>query len=276
MPSADSNKPDKDSDEPETIFDLHPRQDDSRAPEPELPAPQPRQETPPEPQYSTRGVPPLMPLPQPRKEKKDPEPAGQERYDFFLEDKPKKKKSANPLKTSRGGQNSQFMRIVIVAAGFVLVLILLAVVINAFRSSNNKANAGLSSLVVTQQEIIRISDDADEKLRTTAMKNFAKTAKNTTLSAQQDLKSYLALHGVKINEKQLEASADPENDKVLAAAEAADTYDSTYKKTMESMLDDYHASLAASAGAAATEEEKELLNNDVDSVQLLQVMIAQQ
>lgn len=224
-------------------------------------------------EYQTRGAPPLMPLPQQAKEKKDSDPADEQRYDFFLEDKPKQKQSGLALPAAASG--SKLMRIVIVAAGFVLLLILVAVVLTALRSGSNQASANLNSLIFTQQEIIRLSGNADEKLQTTAMKNFAKTTENTTITAQQELKTYLTQNGVKFDEEALAAYADADNDKVLEAAEAADTYDSTFRKTMGTILNDYHGSLVRLAKAAGTTSEQEMLAEYVESARLLQVMASQ-
>ena len=190
------------------------------------------------------------------------------RYDFFLDpDKPKKA----PV----SGVDAGFKKILILAGGFIAVLIFAAIVLTASRS-NNDAAITLSYLITTQQNIINTSDTAKTSLNSTSLVNFATTAKVSTKSDQNKMIAYVASRGIKTDPKTLQAFSDPKVDEALKAAAAAGTYDATFRKTMQTMLTDYAANLKKIHDLSTVESERDITKKDSEAVTLLLRMLGQQ
>ncbi len=187
------------------------------------------------------------------------------RYDFFL-DPEKPKKSLKPA------IDSTFKKILILAGGFILVLIIASVMLSISRS-NKSATATLSTLVTTQQNIINTTDAALPSLGSTSLVNFATTAKITTASDQKQLIAYIAERGVKYDPKTLEKFTDPKVDEALSSAAAAGTYDSTFRKVMQTMLTDYSTSLQQIHDSSTIDSERVIIQKDLEAVKLLQQML---
>ncbi|HEX8227298.1 MAG TPA: hypothetical protein VF572_05515 [Candidatus Saccharimonadales bacterium] len=189
-------------------------------------------------------------------------------YDFFLESK------SNPKKASIPKPKSGIGKTLVVALVIFMLLGASAAVLSVIRgSSNDSAAPGLADVVTDQQKIIYISKGAATSVKTTSLKNFSVTAFAATTSAQQQTIDFATKRGVKIDDKALKDIKDTRIDSVLAAAQAASTYDSTYRTTMKELLNEHAVKLQQISSGVTVEADRAILDKNIASAQLLQQML---
>jgi hypothetical protein len=187
------------------------------------------------------------------------------RYAFFMETKPKEKKTLIPKR------NNTFAWVIICGVGLLIILGSLGVVLNANRTKQTAGNsATLVGIINRQQEIIRVSGLGIKNAQSSDLANFIITTNLSVKSSQQELISYTTKHGVKIDTKKLsKAVADPNTDKILASAQAASVYDSTFRRVMLGMLDDYQKTLQDIGSKATLQSEQDIVNKNIANAELL-------
>lgn len=228
------------------------------APQAQIPAPAPEEPI---------GVPKLHPeniqQAYPAPEADQQQSAG--RYDFFMEAKPKEQKSLLPKK------GNKFAWIIIGAIGFFVLLGGAAAVLSSMRSSQSENNTEtLMSVVQQQQEIIRLNKDAVKNVTETDLANFVATSTVTATSSQLELISFMSKHGVKVDTAALaKYQADPNHDKVLKSAQAASVYDTTYRRLMLELMNEYQSSLEGIAAKATLKSEKDIVEKNLQGAELL-------
>ena len=113
-------------------------------------------------------------------------------YDFILDPQ---KPPRSPLPFSTGGK---FQKILIIGGG-IIILIVLAVVANSLLSgSANAQNNKLLTLAKTQTEIIRIIDEADDKVTDQELRNLSINTKLSVASTKQQTISSPASRGKEV------------------------------------------------------------------------------
>ena len=229
------------------------------------PSPQPQAYTP----APAAPTPPLKPLATEYSDKPDPS-----RYDFFLNpEKPSTPKKS--LLPSSGGSGLGLGKILVITGVIFGVLAILAIVLSATRGSSGPPPI-LSSLTTNQQEIIHTTTAAGKTLESASLQNFAITAKMSTTSAQQAYIAFLNTRGVSVDGKQLAAVPFTNIDTVLETAKTANTYDATFKTTMQTILTKYQNKLQQAVSASTGQSERAILTKNLDAAKLLQVQLAQQ
>lgn len=190
-------------------------------------------------------------------------PPGQPEHDpyaFFMEP------GKAPKKNLLGGSSNKKLFII---AGAVVGLLLLIVFLASLSAGGNKNAAQILTLAQTQQEVIRVAKDGSKNAQSTELKNFAATTITSVSSDQQQLLALFAKNGKKIKPKDLAGGKNPQTDQALAAALAANTYDSTFASTMNSELKTYAGqlkNLAAISGPTSAP----LLKKEIDNAGKLQ------
>ncbi|HSH55863.1 MAG TPA: hypothetical protein VK983_03485, partial [Candidatus Limnocylindrales bacterium] len=184
-------------------------------------------------------------------------------YDFFLEQPAAKKTSFIP-----GGSLSTPVKIVIFLLGVAgLVVGLLMAYAIFLKPPDNIAE--LTAVANQQQELIRVGGLAKSNVDDIPVQNFAANANISLTSAQKDLLGQLSTRGKKLDPKKLTAAQDAQTDEALTAAEAANSYDTTYLAIMQNGLTKYQTQLAAAHKASASKSEKELLTKQHEGAGLL-------
>lgn len=186
-------------------------------------------------------------------------------YDFFMNPQPQK----NNISLGNLFGNKK----VIIFAAVVVVLLLLIVVLSA--GGGKQAPTPLLSVAQAQQEIIRVSADGAKNAQSTDLKNFAVTTGLSLSSDQRILLSYMGAHGAKPKTKDLSLTQNPQTDQALAAAAAANTYDTTFSATMQHELDDYQNKLETASSTATLKSEQALLKRESDNAALLRKQLGQ-
>lgn len=193
-------------------------------------------------------------------------------YDFFLNPTQPAKKPLLPKAIPDLGPGFGFTKIILIAATVFVVLGIVAVILSSTRSKSGTAPSFVS-VVAQQQEIIRVSGLGGLLVTTDSLKNFTVTTSATTTSAQTELTDYLAHHGVKIGKAELASAKNSKIDQILSAAQAASTYDASYKSTMQFLLTSYLAKLRQADSTATLESQRMIIAKDAAAAVLLQQML---
>lgn len=185
-------------------------------------------------------------------------------YDFIMNSG---QKPASKPKLPAG--NSQKSRILIVAAGAVLLLIVAIVVIALISSAGKAGQADLVKAAQQQAEIVRISELGTERAKGAAAKNLATTAGLSMQSDQAALQKALSKQGIKVNEKQLAAGKNQQTDTVLTTAEQSNKFDEVFTKTLQEELRAYQQTLKSAYDSASSESLKQTLTTLFEHAELL-------
>lgn len=157
-----------------------------------------------------------------------------------------------------GGLNRRFVAL---AAGGIIGLVLLLVLIGSLLGGGKSDTTALVSIAAEQAEIVRVTDQSFSHTSSQDTKNFATNTDLCIASSQQELLAYLAKNGVKVNDKQLAAKHNPKTDATLQAANESGTFDSTLITTLQSQLTSYRASLQTAYKTATGKQEKKVLSD---------------
>lgn len=156
----------------------------------------------------------------------------------------------------------------LLACGIVLLLLFFGAV-GMILFGPKEGTAPELAVAQTQQEIVRVATDGAKNTKTGNLQNFAVTASLSVTSGQQEFVSFLAGRGIKVEEEQLALGRNAKTDQALAAALAANTYDTTFSTIMKAELESYQIKLQTLAGTVTTAKAKEIIKKLFASAQLL-------
>lgn len=155
---------------------------------------------------------------------------------------------AQNQKPGRGvnlGSGGKKQRIMVVAFGGLLLLIVSIIFIGIIGASGKKGDAELIDLLAYQTELQRVITLGTQDATSSAVKGVAQTASLTLATDIGETTSLLKRKGVKIDPKQLVKYKSSESDSKLAEAKTANVYDTTYKELLEEKLANYQKKLSA-------------------------------
>jgi hypothetical protein len=178
----------------------------------------------------------------------------------------------NPSAPQRAGgmgrPNSMIMRIVVVAGGLT-VLIILFVILKGVLSGGSAAPLYFS-LLQDQDEIVHLATNAgQEKSLSQENMNFSLNAQLSMTSAERQFATYLKANGQKINAKQVALKESPLIDKQLTDASAASNYNAVYTEIMKTKLTNYQTSLTQTYKKTKGSKGKALLSQQFEASKLL-------
>lgn len=187
---------------------------------------------------------------------------GSGNYDFII----------NPQKPSRrllGGisNNPLIMKIVFVAVGAVVLIIIIAVVANILFGTKTNIS-GLVAITQTEQELVRLSGQSKDATAQ-AIKNAAVNTEVSIKSQQKQWLAFLDKQGRKVETAELAIKKNDETDKKLTTAKQTSTFDETYTLIMRSQLETYAGALESARNAATSAQERKLLETHQQQVDLL-------
>lgn len=152
-------------------------------------------------------------------------------YDFILNPNANQKK---PAAASASGPMRLLLGIGLIGG----ILLIVGLVLTQFLPKGTSGES-LLGLIQQQQEIIRVSTQAQQTAQSETIKGFAYTVNLSVSTSQQQLQGYTTKAGTKIDPKQLSLKQDATTDKLLENAKATSTYDSAVKKVLSTLLQDY-------------------------------------
>lgn len=188
---------------------------------------------------------------------------GEGQYDFIMNGPPKPAKSLLPS----GGSRKQ--RIIVVVGGAIAVFSIFAIILMLIFTSGGEDKKALTNLVLTQTELIRVSDGAVNKSRDVGTQSFAQTTTLVITSSRKQTTDYLAKQRVKVSDKQISLSKNAKTDEALNSAEKAGRYDAEAIAVIEKSLASYKTELKAAFGKATTANQKKLIQQLYDEADKL-------
>lgn len=175
----------------------------------------------------------------------------QDPYGFILDPKPPEQ---SPLIS---GPNSTAKRTFIVAAGFILLIIIAVAGFNWLNSASNAQKQRMLEVAQSQAEIVRVAEASTTKASDRSVARLIALTQTTTRSSLNDTLGALSSRGVnKVSDKDLSKGKNPLNDQALAEGEASSNFDQTYLTLLKQQLDNYLIQLqAAHSGGNSAEQE---------------------
>lgn len=164
--------------------------------------------------------------------------------------------------------NSTLQRVLIIAGGFLAILVVGLFAMSLFRGSGNR-NAELLNLAQEQTEIIRIANlaSSERAVRSTATQNLAA---NTSITVSTSKAQTLALiSGNKPGEKTLALKKSTKTDTLLSEAAANNQYDSVFTETMTAKLKTYQADIKKLYTGNKSKKEKAVLESAYNGTVIL-------
>jgi hypothetical protein len=176
-----------------------------------------------------------VPSPQPDVQQSSPTtpaaPVSTNPYDFILNPNANQKK---PAAANASGPMRLLLGIGLIGG----ILLIVGLALTQFLPKGTSGES-LVGLIQQQQEIIRVSTQAQQTAQSETIKGFAYTVNLSVSTSQQQLQGYATKAGTKIDPKQLSLKQDATTDKLLENAKATSTYDSAVKKVLSTLLQDY-------------------------------------
>jgi len=191
-------------------------------------------------------------------------PADNNPYQFIMEPPEKQRPNGGMLSP---GSNPFIMKLILLAGGTVVVLIVLAVLINIFFAPKTNLD-DIVGITQSEQELIRVAA-LGQSASVSPLKDAAITTQLSVTSQQQAWLTFLAQHKRKVPAKELNLKKNPTTDTQFTQAKATSTFDGTFKNVLRSQLEAYSIQLKDAADNAASTAEKSTLLTHYDQVQLL-------
>lgn len=163
---------------------------------------------------------------------------------------------------------SKFKKILIFSAGLLILIMLISIVFSFLNSAGSAQKDKLLEIAQTQQEIIRISESAGEKIGDRNLLYKANSVGLTVSSSQQEIIAALAARGEKKVDKRLAAGLNPQNDAVLLEGEQNGNFDETYRALLRQQLNNYGLQLQA-AHEGSTKSEKQTIEKAFSQLEIL-------
>jgi len=165
--------------------------------------------------------------------------------------------------------SSLMKRILVVAVGLFILLILFVGVKNLIGSSSSNA-ASLLSVAQDQQELLHIATNASQQAGVSiSTLNSTSTISASIGSQESQLTAYIKSVGQKYNTAQLGLKLSSATDAQLTAAASAGTYDQTYQTVMQGVLTNYQNDLKKAYSQTTGPRGRTLLNADYNAAKLL-------
>lgn len=184
----------------------------------------------------------------------------------FMNQQPKSKLNL-PIST-----NSRVGRIVIVVAGFIL-LIILYVILKAVLADPAFNKTDYLNVVERQQEMIHILTvditSSNAVNLTLGEQNFVETASLTLASTQTNTLNFMANNGYKINPSSLSNIYSTSVDSAVQSSEATNSLPNEFQTIMQVQLDNYLTDLKAAYNNTRVTNGKILLNSEYSNGELL-------
>ncbi|HEX8763272.1 MAG TPA: hypothetical protein VF733_05985 [Candidatus Saccharimonadales bacterium] len=184
-------------------------------------------------------------------------------YDFILNPEQQK-----PKKFSVGGKDNFIFKIVMIIGGTIIFFIVTALIISALapKKIDNQEFIGLAQ---SQQELIRISNQASAQAKQQTTKNLATTIQYTMITQQKLLVTMLGERGVKVSGKQLTLKQNATTDQKFTSAKSTSTYDQTFIQVVQEELTAYASELKRLEGISTSNSERERLTDYNQQTQML-------
>jgi hypothetical protein len=176
-------------------------------------------------------------------------------YDFIVNSgQPQPKR---PFSLPNGGSKRQ--RILLIAGGGFTLLVLIIMMFSMLSGGSKEQNERLLSIAQQQTEIVRVTNLARDKARTSAAQSLAATTSITMQSSQSDVTGLLKKAGVKTDVKVLALKNDPKTDAALEAAAQNNRYDEVFTELLAREIKEYQTSVKEAYDGTSSKTQKAVL-----------------
>lgn len=179
-------------------------------------------------------------------------------YDFILN-------PSQPPKKQLFGGGSMKSRIIIVAVGLILLMIIGAIISSLIANANKGPTEQLKSIVAQQQEIIRIANSGTDSALTSTGRSFAATVKMSIQTDQKNLRDQLSTTGIGLKPEELSSKRNSKTDEALKAAADNNRYDEELIDALSKMLNTYAKDLKSAFDATKNQDTKQVLSDAYSS-----------
>lgn len=192
-----------------------------------------------------------------------PEVSSNDPYGFIMNpDKPPRKPVIDL------GGSGMLQRALLFGGGIIILITLLIMGMNFLNRASKAQGEKLLEVVQMQNEIVRISTAAQEKITDKDLLYRAINTQISVNSSKQDLIAALSKRKVKVDEKKLEKTQNAQNDALLVEGEQSGNFNAAYEKLLDKQLSDYQIALQAAYDGSST-TEKEVIQNSFNQLKLL-------
>ncbi len=174
-----------------------------------------------------------------------------------------------PPKPSILGGNSMKGRIIVVAGGAFILLILAMILITVMSSLGKAGTNQLKAVYAEQQELIRVANIGAKDALGTDTRGYATVVALSTQTSQQQILQLLQSRNVKITPEEAAAKLNSKTADILTGAAANNRYDETVRELLEERITSYNAALKAAYEDASNETDKQALSSAFDSSSVL-------
>lgn len=174
-----------------------------------------------------------------------------------------------PKRFSFGSGSSLYIRIGVVLGGITILIIIAAIVASALAPKSS--SPGLTAIAQRQEEIVRVSAAASTAVTDQDTKNFVANVNASVGSGQQQVISYLAEHGTKLDSKVLALDYSAQTDTLLADAASANNYDTAAVQNLTEQLQTYESLLRTTFKSSSNKQTKQLMQDCYTSADKLLV-----
>lgn len=174
-------------------------------------------------------------------------------YDFIINKQQPKK----PLLPIGGGKSSKLLLAIAGGVGLLFIVLIVGLLLSA---AGDKTLDKLTTVAITQQEIIRLTEN-NKSITDESVKNFVV---NTNLTVQTDQKAVLAfLKGKKVvlEGKQLATGRDTKADNDLTQASQVGEYNTVLKNIITQKLETYQTQLQEAFNETSNSSAKKIIND---------------
>ena len=170
------------------------------------------------------------------------------------------------------GNGSRLSRILVIAGGLILLIIIFSVAKNLFKGPTYVPS--FLAVALDQDELLHIATGASqERDLSVANANFVNTAELSLVSSENALTKYLASNKHNLSKKALSLKISSATDADLANAESSGTFNSTFVQTITTQINNYLHDLNTAYGADKGTLGRKLLKSDYTQAQLFIVQI---
>lgn len=201
-----------------------------------------------------------------------PPPRPETPYDFFMSSQSYQQKkglfSARPLPDPSQGRTASSNKLLLIAAGGILLVLVLAVASLFIPKGNPRLE--LVAAAQSQNETLRVCNIGAKEAKLQSTRSFVTSCSLSLTSEQRQLLAQLSKAGVDVGGDQLDVGRNAKLDQQLKSASAASSFDEAFVIIAETQLNSYVRAMKRAATAPTTNDiEKTLLTKQFESSQLL-------
>ncbi len=193
-----------------------------------------------------------------------PPAGGNNSYDFIMSPE-----GAQKPGNVFGAGSSKKSRIIIVAIGIALLIVLFMVGSYFLTRASKQTTARMVEVVQEQAEIIRVADIGVQKARTSATKDFAVNVRLSVETSQKEILTLLRKRGHKLNIQVLGKKENTKTDQALNDAFLTNRFDDTFSETIRGQLITYRKHLQETYNGSTNKIEKGALAKNFKDVSTL-------